>query len=147
MDVGAHDITQTLDQVLGDLVALELGARRLRWNLTGPLSGAISPLLRDLERVARAAADQVAQRAGALGHASDARPVALAGDVRQAEVAAGTIAAGPALDVVGLMVEAAISQLHRAIDVVAEDPVSQSLFIRVAGVLEHHAWLLRRSRA
>jgi starvation-inducible DNA-binding protein len=133
-----------LQGVLADLIDLSLVAKQVHWNVIGPRFRSIHLQLDDVVVTARTYADTVAERASAIGVTPDGR--------------AGTIAKSSGIDtvtdgwvkdsqVVEIMVEAlgqVIKRVREGIAATAEpDPVTQDIFIGLAGDLEKHHWMFQ----
>ncbi|GAQ62234.1 Dps family protein [Streptomyces scabiei] len=131
-----------LQESLVDLLGLSLIGKQAHWNVVGPRFRSIHLQLDEVVSTARAFADQVAERAAALGVAPDGRPET---------VAARFALQGPKdgwlrdTEVVRLLVEAletAIGRLRDRIDAVEEaDKVTQDLLIAVTYELEKQRWM------
>ncbi|MFM9592021.1 Dps family protein [Streptomyces scabiei] len=131
-----------LQESLVDLLGLSLIGKQAHWNVVGPRFRSIHLQLDEVVSTARTFADQVAERAAALGVAPDGRPET---------VAARFALQGPKdgwlrdTEVVKLLVEAletAIGRLRERIDAVEEaDKVTQDLLIAVTYELEKQRWM------
>ncbi|WEH14151.1 DNA starvation/stationary phase protection protein [Streptomyces sp. VNUA24] len=131
-----------LQESLVDLLGLSLIGKQAHWNVVGPRFRSIHLQLDEVVSTARTFADQVAERAAALGVAPDGRPET---------VAARFALQGPKdgwlrdTEVVKLLVEAletAIGRLRERIEAVEEaDKVSQDLLIAVTYELEKQRWM------
>ncbi|MDX3520654.1 DNA starvation/stationary phase protection protein [Streptomyces scabiei] len=131
-----------LQESLVDLLGLSLIGKQAHWNVVGPRFRSIHLQLDEVVSTARTFADQVAERAAALGVAPDGRPET---------VAARCALQGPKdgwlrdTEVVKLLVEAletAIGRLRERIEAVEEaDKVSQDLLIAVTYELEKQRWM------
>ncbi|CBG68406.1 putative ferritin/DPS-type protein [Streptomyces scabiei 87.22] len=131
-----------LQESLVDLLGLSLIGKQAHWNVVGPRFRSVHLQLDEVVSAARAFADQVAERAAALGVAPDGRPET---------VAARFALPGPKdgwlrdTEVVRLLVEAletAIGRLRERIEAVEEaDKVTQDLLIAVTYELEKQRWM------
>ncbi|MDW8810379.1 DNA starvation/stationary phase protection protein [Streptomyces scabiei] len=131
-----------LQESLVDLLGLSLIGKQAHWNVVGPRFRSIHLQLDEVVSTARTFADQVAERAAALGVAPDGRPET---------VAARFALQGPKdgwlrdTEVVKLLVEAletAIGRLRERIEAVEEaDKVTQDLLIAVTYELEKQRWM------
>ncbi|MFE7767009.1 Dps family protein [Streptomyces sp. NPDC057438] len=131
-----------LQESLVDLLGLSLIGKQAHWNVVGPRFRSIHLQLDEVVSTARTFADQVAERAAALGVAPDGRPET---------VAARFALQGPKdgwlrdTEVVKLLVEAletAIERLRERIESVEEaDKVTQDLLISVTYELEKQRWM------
>jgi starvation-inducible DNA-binding protein len=137
---------EALDGTLADLIGLGLQAKHSAWNLVGPSSAELRATLDGLAEFARAASDEVAERARILGHHPRGTIEAVAG-----ATSLGTLARGglPVTDAIALSTEVingTAGRVHAAIDTFVEDPVTRDLFTRIAGALERQGWLIRTQR-
>lgn len=131
-----------LQESLVDLLGLSLIGKQAHWNVVGPRFRSVHLQLDEVVSTARTFADQVAERAAALGVAPDGRPET---------VAARFALQGPKdgwlrdTEVVKLLVEAletAIGRLRERIESVEEaDKVTQDLLISVTYELEKQRWM------
>ncbi|MBZ3905259.1 MULTISPECIES: Dps family protein [Streptomyces] len=131
-----------LQESLVDLLGLSLIGKQAHWNIVGPRFRSIHLQLDEVVSTARSYADQVAERAAALGVTPDGRPET---------VAARCALQGPKegrlrdTEVVRLLVEAletAIGRLRGRIDATEEaDKVTQDLLISVTYELEKQHWM------
>ncbi|MGW4806320.1 Dps family protein [Kitasatospora sp. NPDC004272] len=134
---------EALQGALVDLVDLSLIGKQAHWNLYGPRFRSVHLQLDEVVTTARDFADQVAERAAAIGVSPDGRA---------ATVAAGGLPAMPAgwqadTAVVERLVEALAAMTARMRERIAKtgeaDPVTQDLLITVSAALEKHAWMFR----
>ncbi|UUU26359.1 Dps family protein [Streptomyces sp. DSM 40750] len=131
-----------LQESLVDLLGLSLIGKQAHWNIVGPRFRSIHFQLDEVVSTTRSYADQVAERAAALGVAPDGRPET---------VAARFDLQGPKdgwlrdTEVVRLLVEAletAIGRLRERIDATEDaDKVSQDLLISLTYELEKQRWM------
>ncbi|UUU29174.1 DNA starvation/stationary phase protection protein [Streptomyces sp. CA-210063] len=131
-----------LQESLVDLLGLSLIGKQAHWNIVGPRFRSIHLQLDEVVSTARAFADQVAERAAALGVAPDGRPET---------VAARFDLQGPKdgwlrdTEVVRMLVEAletAIGRLRERIDATeGADKVTQDLLISLTYELEKQRWM------
>ena len=136
-----------LQDTLVELTDLALQAKQAHWNLTGPQFLPLHAHLDTLTGELRTAADDVAERAVAIGYAPDGRSSTVAKQSPLIEPPAGALSdhavvkifAG-ALDAVAQRVRIRIENLERL------DPVSQDLLIRVAHDLEKQQWMFNAQR-
>jgi starvation-inducible DNA-binding protein len=131
-----------LQETLIDLLGLSLIGKQAHWNIVGPRFRSIHLQLDEVVATARSYADDVAERAAALGVPPDGRPET---------VAAAHSLPGPKegwvkdVDVVQLMVEAldtAIRRLRERIEQTEKaDPVTQDKLIGITAELEKQRWM------
>ncbi|WP_033259693.1 MULTISPECIES: DNA starvation/stationary phase protection protein [Kitasatospora] len=144
--LNAHDretAGEALQGALVDLVDLSLVGKQAHWNLYGPRFRSVHLHLDEVVATARDYADQVAERAAAIGVSPDGRA---------ATVAAGGLPGAPAgwqadTAVVEWLVEALGTVVGRMRERIAKtgdaDPVTQDLLIGVTAALEEHSWMFR----
>ncbi|EMF52154.1 MULTISPECIES: DNA starvation/stationary phase protection protein [Streptomyces] len=131
-----------LQESLVDLLGLSLIGKQAHWNVVGPRFRSIHLQLDEVVSTARTFADQVAERAAAIGVAPDGRPETVAtrfalqgpkdGWLRDTEVVRLLVEA----------LEAAIGRLRGRIEVTEEaDKVTQDLLISVTYELEKQRWM------
>jgi starvation-inducible DNA-binding protein len=133
-----------LEAVLHELVALSLIGKQLHWAVFGPLFRSVHQHVDELVDSWRDLADQVAERAVALGHIPDGQPSAVAAGSQLAPIAR-----------VGVADHAVVRELTRRVADVSErvrqrmqligdiDLVSQDVLIGVVRELEKQQWTLR----
>ncbi|MDX2605749.1 DNA starvation/stationary phase protection protein [Streptomyces caniscabiei] len=131
-----------LQESLVDLLGLSLIGKQAHWNIVGPRFRSIHLQLDEVVSTARSYADQVAERAAAIGVPPDGRPET---------VAARFDLQGPKegwqrdTEVVRLLVEAleaAIGRLRERIEATEEaDKVTQDLLISLTYELEKQRWM------
>ncbi|WAL76206.1 DNA starvation/stationary phase protection protein [Kitasatospora sp. YST-16] len=134
---------EALQGALVDLVDLSLTGKQAHWNLYGPRFRSVHLHLDEVVATARDFADQVAERAAAIGVSPDGRA---------ATVAAGGLPGAPSgwqadtavvEQLVGAL-SAVVARMRERIAKTGEaDPVTQDLLITVTAALEKHAWMFR----
>ncbi|KFG08040.1 Dps family protein [Streptomyces scabiei] len=131
-----------LQESLVDLLGLSLIGKQAHWNVVGPRFRSVHLQLDEVVSAARAFADQVAERAAALGVAPDGRPETVAARFALPRPKDGWLRD---TEVVRLLVEAletAIGRLRERIEAVEEaDKVTQDLLIAVTYELEKQRWM------
>lgn len=133
-----------MQSALVDLIDLSLIAKQAYWNIVGPHFKIVHEHLDDLVDQARQQADQIAERAAAIGVAPDGRagtvavdsgiPVGAADRQRDHAVVASIAAA---IEVVAGRIREAIEPAGKA------DPVTQDLVIEITAALEKALWMWR----
>lgn len=133
-----------LEAVLHELLALSLIGKQLHWAVFGPSSRPVHQHVDELVDSWRDLADQVAERAVALGYIPDGQPSAVVAGSQLAPVARA-----------GVEDHAVVRELTRRIAFVSErvrqrmqligdvDLVSQDVLIDVVRELEKQQWMLR----
>jgi starvation-inducible DNA-binding protein len=144
IDSDLRDVAAALQHVLVDLIDLSLVGKHLHWNVKGPRFRMLHHELDELVDAWRRLADDIAERAAALGFSPDGRTPTVARATRIEAMPAGPILdddvvlalAGRLTDVIGraraAMGEAAI-----------RDTVTEDLLIDVVQTLEKQHWQLR----
>ncbi|MDT0569434.1 DNA starvation/stationary phase protection protein [Streptomyces sp. DSM 3412] len=131
-----------LQESLVDLLGLSLIGKQAHWNIVGPRFRSIHLQLDEVVSTARSYADQVAERAAALGVSPDGRPETVAARFDLQGPKEGWLRD---TEVVRLLVEAletAIGRLRKRIDATEEaDKVTQDLLISLTYELEKQRWM------
>lgn len=131
-----------LQESLVDLLGLSLIGKQAHWNIVGPRFRSIHLQLDEVVSTARSYADQVAERAAALGVSPDGRPETVAARFDLQGPKEGWLRD---TEVVRLLVEAlesAIGRLRKQIDATEEaDKVTQDLLISLTYELEKQRWM------
>ncbi|WP_149830079.1 Dps family protein [Streptomyces tailanensis] len=133
---------EALQESLVDLLGLSLIGKQAHWNIVGPRFRSIHFQLDEVVSTARSYADQVAERAAALGIAPDGRPETVAARFALHGTKDGWLRD---TEVVQLLVEAletAIGRLRGRIDATEDaDRVTQDLLISLTYELEKQRWM------
>jgi starvation-inducible DNA-binding protein len=138
--------TTAIDRVLTDLINLALLAKQAEWNLVGPTFRSMRQLLDELAAMSRRQADDVAERALTLGHHPDGRAATIARNDSLSTIPAGTMSVVALIAEVGSILDTVVAQVHEAIEVVADDPVTRDLFTTIVGCVERQSWMIRSHR-
>ncbi|ROO85532.1 starvation-inducible DNA-binding protein [Actinocorallia herbida] len=134
---------QALQDSLVDLLDLSSNAKQAHWNLRGPGFRSLHLHLDEIVETTRAFADDVAERASALGVSPDGRPVTVAARGPR-PFPPGPITVAEALEVFATLYGALIPRMRgRISDTGTADPVTQDLLISVTAALEKQYWMLR----
>jgi len=138
---------EALQQALTDLINLSMLAKQAHWNLTGPHFRSLHEQLDELADLTRRHADQVAERAVAIGFNPDGRAATVADQSTLPILDHGDIEDGSALE---LMIDALFGLIRTLRQVVADtatsDPISQDLLIGITATVEQQHWLFRAQR-
>ncbi|MCI4061262.1 DNA starvation/stationary phase protection protein [Micromonospora sp. R77] len=138
---------EALQQALADLLNLGMLAKQAHWNLTGPHFRSLHGQLDDLADLARRYADEVAERAVAVGFNPDGRAATVAAQSTLPTLEHGDVEEGSAVEIVTDALFALVRTLRQAVtDTATSDPVSQDLLITVTGAVEQQHWLFRAQR-
>ncbi|MFI5938174.1 Dps family protein [Actinoplanes sp. NPDC051494] len=136
-------LTESLQRVLVDLVALHLQAKQAHWTIVGTNFRDLHLQLDELVDVTREASDTIAERMRALDAVPDARPGTVAAHATIGDLDAAEIDTAHAADLVTAMIRRAagtVRQIHDTVD--AADPTSADLLHTVLHDLEKQAWLI-----
>ncbi|MFG3690173.1 Dps family protein [Micromonospora sp. NPDC047740] len=138
---------EALQQTLADLINLGLLAKQAHWNLTGPHFRSLHLQLDELADLARRSADEVAERAVAVGFNPDGRAATVADQSALPTLEHGDIEEGTAVEIMIDALFALIRTLRQAVtETAAADPISQDLLIGITAAVEQQHWLFRAQR-
>lgn len=138
-----RDITcKALQSTLLDMVGLHLVAKQAHWNVVGRFFRSVHLQLDELVAEARQFADDVAERAAALGVPPDGRAATVAAGSGVSEFSAGWRSDR---EVVAAIIETLDTLIHRLRARIDEtdktDLVTQDLFLKIASELEEAHWM------
>jgi starvation-inducible DNA-binding protein len=129
---------------LVDLLDLTLVGKHAHWNVVGRRFHAAHQELAELVEDWRRLADEVAERAVAIGASPYGQVEAIAGATRLAALPSGRLSDRQALRAIGDRLSAAVIRTRESIERVAvEDRVTCDLLVRVAARLEKQLWRVR----
>ncbi|MEU8021978.1 MULTISPECIES: Dps family protein [Micromonospora] len=138
---------EALQQALADLINLGMLAKQAHWNLVGPHFRSLHLHLDELADLARRHADEVAERAAAVGFNPDGRAATVAAQSALPTLDHGDVEEGTAVEVVVDALFALIRTLRQAVaDTATSDPISQDLLTGVTAAVEQQHWLFRAQR-
>jgi len=145
--LGGHEraeIGGELQATLLELIALTLIGKQLHWSVVGPRFRALHPYLDELIDSWRDLADDVAERAVALGIWPDGQPDIVATDGKVRRVTPGPvedrIVVHELVTRVGEVAERARVRMDRLAEL---DAVSQDVLVQVVRALEEQLWMIR----
>jgi starvation-inducible DNA-binding protein len=143
-----RELAPTLQGVLADLIDLSLLGKHAHWNVEGltfqPLHRHLDELVDDWRRLA----DDVAERAAAIGFSPDGRVEALIRADNPDALPAGKLLARLVIERLSDRVAVAIDRARTAMgEAAVRDAVTEDLLIGVVATLEKHHWMLRAHRA
>lgn len=140
---GERDITgRVLQSTLLDLVDLHLVAKQAHWTVVGPSFRNVHLQLDELVDVARNFADDVAERAAALGVAPDGRASEVAEGSGVPEYKAGWRRDHDVVAAMVTMLDTVIHRMRPRIDETDKtDLVTQDLLISITAKLEEAHWM------
>jgi starvation-inducible DNA-binding protein len=133
-----------LQGTLVDLLDLSLLAKQAHWNLYGPRFRSIHQQLDEVVTTARDYADQVAERAAALGVSPDGLAGTVASTSGLPAFPPGWIADTAAVEIVVEAFFVLIARMRTRIqDTGQSDAVSQDLLIGLTAELEKQSWMFQ----
>ena len=136
-------LAKNLQAVLVDLTALHLVGKQAHWNIVGPNFRDLHLNLDEVVAIARASADDVAERMRALHAAPDARPAVVAEQTTLPEFPQGEVLTHDAIDLVTASIEGTVGTMRSVHDEVDEaDPTSADILHGIIEKLEQQAWFL-----
>ena len=134
--------SQALQNTLVELVDFHLIAKQAHWNAIGHFSRNVHLQLDELVTIARGFADDVAERAAALGFSPDARAVTVTGGSDLPALEAGWMDNRRIIETMVSRLETMSSQLRMRIgETDRTDQVSQDLLIGICSRLEEAHWM------
>ena len=136
-------LSDNLQRVLTDLIALELVGKQIHWNIVGPNFRDIHLNLDDVVDIARDGSDEVAERMRAINAVPDGRPGTIAAATTVPAAPEGEILTSEGVAYIVSAIEAVVATLRGVDeDVDAEDPTSSGIVEDLIGKLEQQAWFL-----
>ncbi|MFE6977090.1 Dps family protein [Streptomyces sp. NPDC057682] len=137
---------QALQSALTDLQDLSLQSKQAHWTVVGGGFRSLHLHLDEIVESARTGADDVAERAAAIGVVPDGRPVTIAA----AELPQLDLRYVPVNEVVTHMVNALAiitARFRENIIHTEAEPVTQDMLIGITTELEKHSWMLQAQQA
>ena len=136
-------LSDNLQRVLTDLIALELVGKQIHWNVVGPNFRDLHLNLDEVVDIARAGSDEVAERMRAINAVPDGRPGTIAAATTVPAAPEGEILTSEGVAYIVSAIEAVVATLRGVDeDVDAEDPTSSGIVEDLIGKLEQQAWFL-----
>ena len=136
-------LSDNLQRVLTDLIALELVGKQIHWNVVGPNFRDIHLNLDDVVDIAREGSDEVAERMRAINAVPDGRPTTVSAATTVPAAPEGEILTGEGVAYIVSAIEAVVATLRGVDeDVDSEDPTSSGIVEDLIGKLEQQAWFL-----
>jgi starvation-inducible DNA-binding protein len=133
-----------LQDILVLLTDLALTGKQAHWNLVGPQFRSLHLQLDELIDAWREAADSVAERSVALGHAPDGRVATVAARTQLEAPPAGPIADQDVIALMTRVLTDAIGHTRDRMDRLEDvDAVTADLLHGVVATLEEHLWMVR----
>ena len=136
-------LSDNLQRVLTDLIALELVGKQIHWNIVGPNFRDVHLNLDDVVDIAREGSDEVAERMRAINAVPDGRPTTVSAATTVPAAPEGEILTGEGVAYIVSAIEAVVATLRGVDeDVDSEDPASSGIVEDLIGKLEQQAWFL-----
>ena len=136
-------LSDNLQRVLTDLIALELVGKQIHWNIVGPNFRDVHLNLDEVVDIAREGSDEVAERMRAINAVPDGRPGTIAAATTVPAAPEGEILTSEGVAYIVSAIEAVVATLRGVDeDVDAEDPTSSGIVEDLIGKLEQQAWFL-----
>ena len=127
-------LSDNLQRVLTDLIALELVGKQIHWNHLN---------LDEVVDIARAGSDEVAERMRAINAVPDGRPATVSAATTVPAAPEGEILTSEGVAYIVSAIEAVVATLRGVDeDVDSEDPTSSGIVEDLIGKLEQQAWFL-----
>ncbi len=137
-------VTDALQQVLVDLIALELQSKQAHWNIQGTSFRSLHLALDEVVDKTRELLDEVAERLAQIGAFPDGRPETVARTASIGDIDGGKLETQKTYVLMAEKVQAVSDEIKEYIDPVDEhDHISGDLLISAAGELDLQAWFLR----
>lgn len=142
MEIDTNAVGHELQDTLVELTDLALQAKQAHWNVTGPNFRPVHLHLDELTEDVRAASDEVAERATAIGYYPDARASTVAKNSPLGDFPEGRV---KDRDVAQLMTDrlgVVTKRMRERSDRLDElDQTSQDIVIGVLATLDKHHWM------
>ncbi|MFC4589739.1 Dps family protein [Sphaerisporangium corydalis] len=138
---------EALQGALIDLLDLSLVGKQAHWNLIGRNFRSLHLQLDEIVSIGRLRADDVAERAVALGVNPDGRAATVGRDTRLDQLQAGYIDDGKVVAAFTDILGGLVTRMRERIAATEEaDPVSQDLLIEITQDLEKQHWMIQAQR-
>ena len=136
-------LSDSLQEVLVDLVELHIQGKQAHWNLVGRNFRDLHLQLDEIVEAAREFSDTVAERMRALHATVDGRSDTVAGTTTLPEFPAGEVDTTETVDLITARLEATVGTMRRVHDDVdEEDPTSADILHEIIARLEQLAWMV-----
>lgn len=139
----SKELSDNLQKVVVDLIALSLVGKQAHWNIVGPNFRDLHHNLDEVVDIARDGSDDFAERLRALHATPDGRPSVVAARTSIEQFPQGEMSTHDAIDLIVAAIEATagtMRQVHDAVD--AEDPTSADILHTYIEKLEQQAWFI-----
>ena len=143
-DKEGREVADLLQKQLSTYNDLHLTLKHVHWNVVGPNFIGVHEMIDPQVELVRGYADEVAERAAALGASPQGTPGAIIKDRTWDDYSVGRDTVQAHLAALDLVYTGIIEDTRKAIDRLDElDPVTQDLLIGHAGELEKFQWFVR----
>ncbi|MYS20457.1 starvation-inducible DNA-binding protein [Streptomyces sp. DvalAA-14] len=140
----AKTVGDALQGALVDLLDLSLVGKQMHWNIIGPRFRSIHLQLDEVVTASRTAADNVAERAAALGISPDGRAGTVAKTSGIETATDGWVKDADVVEVVVTALGSVITRMRERIEATDKpDPVTQDLLIGITAELEKQHWMFQ----
>jgi starvation-inducible DNA-binding protein len=147
LDSDDRAVARDLQRMLVDLVDLARIGKQAHWNVEGRQFRSVHLFLDELVDSWLGFADQVAERAVAIGAAPDGQAEAVAGSSEMDPLPAGALSDVTVIDAIGSRLAGVVAPTRARIARTSEpDPVSEDLLVTLAATLEKQLWMVRAQR-
>ncbi|MBF9329773.1 Dps family protein [Mycobacteroides chelonae] len=137
-------LSESLQQVLVDLIELHLQGKQAHWNVVGSNFRDLHLQLDELVDFARESSDTVAERMRALDALPDGRSDTVAASTTLPEFPPYERSTGDVVDLITTRIYAAVKTLRAVHDAVDnEDPTTADILHQLIDGLEKLAWLIK----
>ena len=143
-DKEGREVADLLQKQLSTYNDLHLTLKHVHWNVVGPNFIGVHEMIDPQVDLVRGYADEVAERAAALGASPQGTPGAIIKDRTWDDYSVGRDTVQAHLGALDLVYTGVIKDIRKAIDRLDEiDLVTQDLLISHAGELEKFQWFVR----
>ncbi|MDT5387436.1 MAG: starvation-inducible DNA-binding protein [Mycobacterium sp.] len=137
-------LSESLQQVLMDLIELHLQGKQAHWNLVGTNFRDLHLQLDVVVDIAREASDTIAERMRALNSVPDGRTDTVVDSTTLPSLPGGEYSTGEVVDLMTNRIYAAVDTMRSVHDDVDEaDPSTADLLHAIIDSLEKAAWMLK----
>jgi starvation-inducible DNA-binding protein len=137
-------LSESLQQILVDLIELHLQGKQAHWNLVGTNFRDLHLHLDVVVDIAREASDTIAERMRALNSVPDGRTDTVVDSTTLPSLPGGEYSTGEVVDLMTNRIYAAVDTMRSVHDDVDEaDPSTADLLHAIIDSLEKAAWMLK----
>ncbi|WP_027586459.1 Dps family protein [Acidipropionibacterium thoenii] len=141
--VASKELSDSLQEVLVDFIALSLVGKQAHWNLVGPGFRSLHLNLDEVVDIARAGSDDIAERMRALHATPDGRPSVVAARTSLPQFPQGEVSTDDAINLMVEAIESTTGTMRAVHDGVDEaDPTSADILHGYIEKLEQQAWFV-----